>query len=392
MARKAVLRAKRRRVRPQKSAKFPESGELRHMRTLLATCAICLTAAWSALCSASEPPRRTFELELHGKRIEGMPLAWSPQEIDLLERDGRLLSFSPHEAANYRQSSSSFQCYPASVLRSRLAQDLGKGFEVTSTGHYLVAHPAGDRVNWSQRFEDLYRSFAIYFSVRGFNIKNPEFPLIAVVYPNQQEFMRAAAAEGSGVTSDVLGFYSQISNRIMLYDHGGGNGNSADWQQNAATIIHEATHQTAFNTGIHRRFAVSPRWLVEGLGTMFEAPGVWDSRAHPGREDRINRGRFEQFRQHTLPRWKPGALQSLVGSDRIFDADAQAAYSEAWALSFFLIETQPRKYCDYLALTAKRPVFETYSSAQRLADFTSIFGGDFRMLEARFLRFMAELK
>ena len=360
------------------------------MRSLCFACAIvvCLAAA----SGAAEPPRRTFELELHGKRIEGMPLNWSPNEISLLGRDGRLWSFAPGEAANYRQSSSSFQSYPSSVLRSRLAQDLGKGFEVTSTGHYLVAHPSGQRVNWSQRFEDLYRSFAMYFSVRGFNVHDPEFPLIAVVYPNQQEFLRAAAAEGSHVGSDVLGFYSQISNRIMLYDRGGGSGNSADWQQNAATIVHEATHQTAFNTGIHRRFAVSPRWLVEGLGTMFEAPGVWDSRAHPGREDRINRGRFEQFQQHTLPRWKPGALEALVGSDRLFDTDAQAAYSEAWALSFFLIETQPRKFCDYLALTARRPVFETYPSAQRLADFTSIFGSDFRMLESRFLRFMAELR
>jgi len=366
------------------------------MRSLIPTCVVACAVAifpnWSSPADATEPPRRTFELELNGKRIEGMPLTWSPQEISLLGRDGRLFSFAPKDAENYRQSSSSFQSYPSSVVRARLAQDLGKGFEVTSTGHYLVAHPAGERVNWSKRFEDLYRSFAIYFSVRGFTIKDPEFPLIAVVYHNQEEFMRAAAAEGSRVTSDVLGFYSQISNRIMLYDRGGGNGNSADWQQNAATIIHEATHQTAFNTGIHRRFSITPRWLVEGLGTMFEAPGVWDSRAHPGREDRINRGRLNQFREYTLPRWKAGALQTLVGSDRLFESDSQAAYSEAWALSFFLFETQSRKYCDYLALTARRPVFETYSSAQRLADFTSIFGSDFRMLESRFLRFIAELK
>ncbi len=362
------------------------------MRSLILSLSIGCYTLLPALASAADPPRRTFELELHGKRIEGMPLGWSNKEVNLLSRDGRLWTFAPSEAANFHQSSSSFQSYPASVVGSRLQQDLGKNFEVTSTGHYLVAHPVGQRANWSQRFEDLFRSFAIYFSVRGFTVHDPEFPLVAVVYHNQEEFLRAASAEGSRVSGDVLGFYSQISNRIMLYDRGGGSGDAADWQQNAATIIHEATHQTAFNTGIHRRFAVSPRWLVEGLGTMFEAPGVWDSRAHPNQKDRINQGRFQQFKQYALPRWKPGALQELIGSDRLFNSDAQDAYAKAWALSFFLVETQPRKYCDYLAMTARRPVFEDYPSAQRLADFTSVFGGDFRMLEARFLRFMNDLR
>ena len=39
------------------------------------------------------------------------------------------------------------------------------------------------------------------------------------------------------------------------------------------TIIHEATHQTAYNVGVHARFADQPRWLVEGLAMMFEAEG-----------------------------------------------------------------------------------------------------------------------
>ena len=55
---------------------------------------------------------------------------------------------------------------------------------------------------------------------------------------------------------------------------------SADWTTNADTIIHEAAHQTAFNTGVHTRCGDSPRWLVEGLGTMFEARKVRAQRRH----------------------------------------------------------------------------------------------------------------
>ncbi|MFN9752880.1 MAG: DUF1570 domain-containing protein [Planctomycetota bacterium] len=29
-------------------------------------------------------------------------------------------------------------------------------------------------------------------------------------------------------------------------------------------MVHEATHQIAFNTGIHSRFAPMPRWFTEG--------------------------------------------------------------------------------------------------------------------------------
>src|SRR5262245_20690259 len=31
------------------------------------------------------------------------------------------------------------------------------------------------------------------------------------------------------------------------------------------TMIHEATHQVAFNTGLHSRLGCNPKWVVEGL-------------------------------------------------------------------------------------------------------------------------------
>ena len=81
-----------------------------------------------------------------------------------------------------------------------------------------------------------------------------------------------------------------------------------------------------------------------------------------------------------------------MASDSLFGRNPGAAYAEAWALSFFLVETDPQKYTKYLALTAARPAFAEYTAAQRTADFTSVFGSDWRMLEARLLRFIAGLK
>ena len=110
------------------------------------------------------------------------------------------------------------------------------------------------------------------------------------------------------------------------------------------------------------------------------------------REDRINRDRSEYFRARLAGVHRPEILEDLISSDRLFSTDPAAAYAEAWSLSFYLVETQPRKYSEYLALVARRPIGQKYTAAKRLADFRSIFGADFRMLEARFLRFMSELR
>jgi hypothetical protein len=187
-----------------------------------------------------------------------------------------------------------------------------------------------------------------------------------------------------------LGYYSPLSNRILLFD--ASSQSSADWSMNAETIIHEAAHQTAFNTGIHNRFAHPPRWLVEGLGTMFEAKGVWDSTRFKSQGDRINRQRFESFKKYAQSRRKAGALAELVSSDRVFELDVDGAYAEAWALTFFLSETDPRGYLKLLQKTADQPNFTERRSPERLTDFTAVFGSNLKLLEAKMLRFMGELK
>ena len=134
----------------------------------------------------------------------------------------------------------------------------------------------------------------------------------------------------SAVPSGVLGYYDPASNRITMYDMGG-DGNSANWQRNAAVLIHEATHQMAFNTGIHSRYAPTPTWVAEGLATLFEAPGVCDSHNHTQMADRVNRLRLRAFRQVVAPRHRPELLASIVACDELFHADVQTAYAEAWA-------------------------------------------------------------
>ena len=82
-----------------------------------------------------------IELRLRSQRIEGSPLAWDDRTVHLLGRDGRLWEFHPDEATDFRKSSGRFRSYGVSELRAVLLRELGRGYEVSGTSHYLVAHP-----------------------------------------------------------------------------------------------------------------------------------------------------------------------------------------------------------------------------------------------------------
>jgi hypothetical protein len=268
-------------------------------------------------------------------------------------------------------------------MRARLQAEFGRAFDVTGAGHYLVVHPRGQSGAWAERFERLYRSFRHYFQVRGARLSEPPYPLVAVVFANQQDYLRYAASIGAPARPDFLGHYSRKTNRVYLFD-------APD--QSAATILHEAAHQAAFNTGIHGRFHATPHWLAEGLAMMFETPGVWQATSNSARRDRILPGRLAEFRRYVAAGRASDSLRAMLADDQFFARAPQAAYAQAWAFSFYLCETRPREYADYLARTAARPDFERYSSDERLADFTAVFGGDLELLDAQFLRYIERLR
>ena len=350
---------------------------------------ILIAICWAVTAAAGELPEIMVEVTVKGQKIEGMPVALSGSRIHLLGRDGHLWDFSAEAAKDARQTATRFKPYSPSELRAALLRELGQGFEVTGTSHYMVAHAAGQRDKWAERFEDLYRSFVNYFGVRGIKLKTPAMPLLGIVCRNQREFVRYAAKQGIPPQSGVLGWYDPDTNRIIVYDMGG---DEKNWKETAAVILHEATHQMAFNAGLHSRYTMPPRWLAEGLATLFEAPGVYDARNHTQPAERINRGRFEGFMKAIAPRHKPELITALIANDDLFNSNPGAAYAESWALTFFLVETMPQKYARYLPRTAERAPFAAYTPAERLADFTAVFGSDWRMLEAQFVRFMAGWK
>lgn len=355
---------------------------------------LLLVATLVALCEPGVPAAGAefmFRAVVKGATLEGKPLTWTDRTMVLLGRDGQMHEFAPRQAKQAEKTAPRFRGYTSEEMRQRLYEEFGSRFDFSSTGHYLVAHPRGERSEWADRFEELYRSFMRYVRVRGFSPKEPPYPLVAVVFGNRSEYQRYVEKSSSGAPTGALGHYEPRSNRVYLYDQSSAGGDDR-WDQTASTVIHEATHQTAYNVGVHTRFAASPRWVVEGLATMFEARGVYDSRSYDRGDSRVNRGRLLDFQRDVAPSQPLGPIKTFVASDQAFERTPILAYAQAWALTFFLSETRPQQYAEYLARTARRPMFTEYGAADRVADFRASFGDDLKLLDAHFLSYLADVK
>ena len=114
---------------------------------------------------------------------------------------------------------------------------------------------------------------------------------------------------------NIVGFYSLRSNRVNMFDLSGleairtANGRRGSMREInqmlsqpaavplVATIVHEATHQIAFNCGLQNRFADIPLWLCEGMAVYFEAPDLTSTRGWRG-IGRINYPRLATFQDN----------------------------------------------------------------------------------------------
>jgi hypothetical protein len=385
--------------------------------TPLPTIAVaCAIASLSA--AAAEP---AVELKVGTTAHRGRVWAKDSQSCWLMQNDGSLAEVPLDRVTSFRKEGD-FRAASTAVLGDQLAREFGREYEVAKTREYVVVGPRGRARAYANLFDETFRTFQLYFRVRNFDVPSPEFPLIAIVYATRAEFDERCRREGVP-SAGFAGFYLGESNRILMYeadlatseirnpkleirnkfearrletgidefgpafDVVGGVGTRTE-----SLLIHEATHQLAYNCGLHGRLGWNPKWTVEGLATVFEAPGIRNRSASRSRDDRINPGRLRDFQEYAKSRRKPGAIAEIVADDRKLQTAVSDFYAEAWALTFFLVETRPREYAGYMRKIAEREPFQRYTAEERLADFRKAFGGNLELLDAEFVRFTAKLE
>ena len=159
-----------------------------------------------------------------------------------------------------------------------------------------------------------------------------------------------------------------------------------DALRTVATIVHEATHQIAFNCGLHTRLSDCPLWFSEGIAEYFETPDLRSAKGWSGIGKDVNQPRLEQFQQYLAAR-PANSLETLLRDDTRFRDPKQSldAYAEAWALTYFLIRQHPKEYVAYLAmLSKKKPLLPGRSreAARRVPPGVRRIGGGGRRVPA----------
>lgn len=320
----------------------------------------------------------------------------------LLGRDGRLWTITPEQIEQREERGEVFTPLTAEELGQQLKAELGGGFEIVTTRHYVICSNAG-RVyaEWcGALFERLFAAFHTYWKTSGLDLQEPQFPLAAIVFATPRQFAEFAAREAGTDAAGAVGYYSARTNRMVLHDlTAGPNSRPATTHAeierriqavpfNVATVVHEATHQIAFNTGPHTRFADNPLWLTEGLAMFFETPDL-HSRNGWRTVGKVNPPRMKQFQDYARQRRPADSLRTLLESNaRFADAETAAdAYAEGWALTYFLLKTHRQQYVAYVRTLSRKPPLVWDEPPDRLKEFTSAFG-DLNPLDQDFRKYL----
>jgi hypothetical protein len=323
----------------------------------------------------------------------------------LLSRDGALWPVEKKNLVSRRSDTKPFAPFTREELARALAAEL-PGFKAHQTQHYLIWYntsPAYAR--WvGGLFEGLHKAFYNYWTRRGAVLHEPEFPLVGLVFDGRASFVKHAQKEVGERTDTIIGYYHMQTNRITSFDltgveAAGLNERSAavkinqvlsqpEAERMVATIVHEATHQLAFNSGLQVRYADVPFWISEGIAIYFETPNLESTKGwrNIGGVNRVN---LDNFREYLLRR-PAGSLEVLLTEDKRFrdSATAAEAYAEAWALNYYLLHTRGEAYVKYLMKLAEQTPLIDVEPGERIKQFRQAFGEDLQTIEAEFLRYM----
>jgi hypothetical protein len=301
--------------------------------------------------------------------------------------DGRIWMIQPDQIINRQSNEEPFEPLTADEMAERMQEELPAGFSIYRTANYLIAHNTTD--DYAKQvgllFELLHKGFYTYWRNQGWRLPEPEFPLVALVFADRDDFLKHASAEVGQTANVVIGYYHLSSNRMTTF-------NMPNLERNVATIVHEATHQLAYNCGVQQRFADNPMWVSEGLAMFFESPDFQSAAKWRG-IGRVNHVNLKRWRDY-LPGRPADSLVTLISDDARFRSSETAgnAYAESWALTYYLLRTHREEFVDYMKkLSCGKPMVEN-SPRQRVTLFEETFGKSVAEIDKALVNYMRRVR
>ena len=336
----------------------------------------------------TRPPTRSIEYRDGSTWASGLELLRSGDERLILHRDGRLVRLAAAQPPGvYRPIDRPFEPMSATELQRDLRREYGRGYEIVLTDHFVVVQTRGRGDRWSRRFEASHHRFLAAMRSIGAPTQAGRFKMVAVVHPNRRRMQAELQRRGFEV-GDVAGLYAQDCNRVFTHDHG-------DRAYFEETLRHEATHQSAFNSGIHSRVNATPRWITEGLGQWLEVNSSPTSRhrMHIG-PNAVSMAVLQRSGCLDDPGTLSRHLASLIRGDRLFrdPATLPLAYAIGWAVTHHLANRHPSRLAALYRHTAARPPLVDYPAETRRADFSAIVDPNVDRYAVSLWRYLGEFR
>jgi hypothetical protein len=377
------------------------------LRRLSLPFAFCLPLICLAATLACAVEVVTFKQKDEEKTVAGKLVVEADDGILLLGPDTALWAIETKDIVRRSANAEPFQLLDREALEKQLLSELPDGFRIHATKHFLICYNTSrGYAEWcGALYERLHVAFYDYWADRGLTLQDSESLLVALVFKDKEsysEYARSTLGEGA---FSPYGQYNLATNRMLTYDltgvDGAGLGDRAGMatrvnailsrpagEFTVATIVHEATHQLAFNSGLHHRRADVPFWLSEGMAMYFETPDLRNSRGWR-KVGVVNEQRLLTFRKYLANR-PDDSLATLLTRDLRFReaATVNETYAEAWAFNYFLIRTRQKEYVAYLQMLGKKNPLVEDTPDERLKEFQAAFGEDLAKLDAAFVKYM----
>ena len=335
----------------------------------------------------NDPRPPLLFIETNDSTMAGVPIGLFADQTFLMGSDGKIRFLENAKIRHQAVLQERFQPMDRNDLATQLRAEFGRQYTIKQEPPYLIVSQPYQAGAWAKRFRSIVHSFRLYCSTHGIETCPIEFPLTAVIFGTQAEFLRYAHQESAKLPPNCVGYYSQKSNRIVLFESPTG-----DVSETIATIGHEATHQLAFNSGLHQRLASTPLWLVEGFATMFESPGLAGLTIKEGSSRWPDSRKKDWLALAKNPSSISQLLDSLVRSDTKFESNPMESYCVSWAMVAYLSQRRSREFTEFLQVTAKMPPYQDYSAMDRYRDFRTLFGNDPKMITKSVIHFIDALQ
>jgi hypothetical protein len=375
----------------------------------LAILALCQFAIGDEPVTAPHPAAHVRFRESAGteREVDGEVLVVDQQGGVLLEdAAGVYWTVSAEELIERTDLAAAGKSLSADELAAELEAAVGAKCLIVKTSHFvIVTRTSRAYANWcGALFERLRTSFLEYWKKAKLPLTPPDRPLPVIILSTQKQFAEFAAKDGAPVSDEMCGYYSAKTNRIVLFDltsklPGQSLSEAATREEisdrlgasraSIATIVHEATHQLAFNSGLQSRYSDNPMWVSEGLAMYFESPDLKSANGWRG-VGKVNTWRLAAYRQAVNQNSGP-SLESVIASEDLFrdPEKATAAYAEGWALFHYLATRQRPQLVGYLKELGAKPKLKFETPETRLQEFEAAFG-DVEAVEKALMKFMAQ--